>query len=109
MFFTIGNRVNSVVKDLNNVHQEITTVWESLSSLASATKSKIVEVESRIKDLEQNQKLFFWKETIEDRVFNGKEYCDLPAIQKAVCLASEFYAITEGKWNGYHDLVFYAL
>lgn len=103
---TIGNRVNYVANELVDTRDEVKSVWDALGSLAVATKSKIVEHSSRLDNLERNQKLLFWKETIEDRMFNGIEYHELPGIQKLVCLASDFYLVTEGSWNGYQDLIF---
>lgn len=90
----IGNRVNCLVKSLTEVQGEVGGFWKTIGSLATATKAKIAEISLRVEVLERSQNLLFWKETIEDRMFDGVYYAELNNVQKIVCLASDFFEVS---------------
>jgi hypothetical protein len=101
----MGNRISYIAQELNTKSKQIINLAQDLQKLTAGVKSHLAEHGKRIDKLERNQDLFFWKETIEDRIFEGTCFSELNDIQKIICLASDFYQISRGSWM-YHDIIF---
>lgn len=105
---TLGDKVNLIERDLisskekinkafGDVSGKIQGVYHDLNLFFDKVKTKIESLESEFR---RNDDLLFWKETLlEHNVYKGKTYDKLSDAQKIICVAKEFYEVTNGHWN----------
>lgn len=92
----VNNRLNV---QMGEVNAELNNIYKTLLSFFKNTRAKIVQLETRLKNVEQNVNLLNWQNSIEYQMYNGVEYQDLDDATKIVCLVKDFYDITEGTWR----------
>lgn len=92
----VNNRLNVQMAEVN---AELNNIYKTLLSFFKNTRAKIVQLETRLKNVEQNVNLLNWQNSIEYQMYNGVEYQDLDDATKIVCLVKDFYDITEGTWR----------
>ncbi|MCC8050767.1 MAG: DUF6273 domain-containing protein [Clostridiales bacterium] len=88
----VNNHLNSA---LIKIDEEINQVYRNLLMVFKQTRSDIIQLENRVEKLERNVKLLNWVNSIEYQMWNGIEYSDLDDISRIVCVARDFYDITE--------------
>ena len=92
----VNNKLNA---SLFKVHSEFKEVYDAMGQFYKKNRNELVRLESRLDKVERNVKLLNWQNSIEYQDFNGIEYIDLTPIEKIVCLARDFYDITDGNWS----------
>lgn len=92
----VNNKLNTLAIEMD---EEINKVYKTLIVYFKQTKSDLIQMETRMDKLERNVNLLQWNTTIEYQMYDGIEYCDLPNIEKIVCIANDFYHLTKGIWN----------
>lgn len=85
----IDSKINSVTNKLSDV------VFKMKYKIADKIKNN----ELRIEQLEKSVNVIHLAETIEYEKINGVFYRDLDNRIKIVCIVSDFFSVTEGKYN----------
>ncbi|OOE57615.1 tetratricopeptide repeat protein [Salinivibrio sp. IB282] len=99
----LGNKVNRIAEQVNETQNALITLNQDLTVFFSSVRKKI---EENISNLERNDNLLFWKETILFHpALQGRGYSDLTRLEKIICLANDFYQNTQKKWS-FQDLSF---
>ena len=92
----VNNKLNTLMLD---VDEEINKVYKTLVVFFKQTRSDLIQMESRINKLERNVDLLNWNSTIEYRIYDGEEYCELPNVEKIVCVVNDFYHKSKTNWS----------
>lgn len=92
----VNNKLNTLAIEMD---EEINKIYKTMIAFFKQTRSDLIQMETRIEKLERNVALLDWNITVEYRMYNGKEYCDLHDIEKIVCIANDFFHLTKGYWN----------
>lgn len=92
----VNNKLNSSLTAVNN---EITNIYDGLRKFLNYNRSELVQLESRLDNVERNVDILNWQNSIEYRALNGVEYRELDEASKLLCLAKDFYDLTKGNWN----------
>lgn len=92
----VNNKLNASVLAIEG---EINEIYDRLLVFFKQSRSDVIQLENRVERLEKNVNLLNWQNSIEYQMFNGIEYSELDDISKIVCLAHDFYEITQGKWT----------
>lgn len=92
----VNNKLNTSVMALES---EVNQIYSVLSTFFKQSRSDLIQLETRVATLERNINLLNWSSTIEYQMYNGVEYSDLSSVEKMVCLAHDFYQITNGNWS----------
>lgn len=88
---TIINKVN--VLDFTDDNRKL-----SLLKFFKSVRSEIVRSESK-KLMGNNGQLMGWMNSLEYQAFDGIDYPSLEVEEKIICLASDFYEVSNGKWT----------
>lgn len=95
--------VSSAVKTLNSavttMSNELDQLYTGLEKFFRHNRNELVRIETRMDKIERNVNLLTWQNSIEYQEFNGEEYIDMDDAKKLVCLVSDFYDITHGRWS----------
>lgn len=92
----LNNKLNN---SLSRVTGEIENIYDGLRKFLNANRSELVQLESRLSNVERNVEILNWQNSIEYLAFNGIEYRELDDAAKLLCLAKDFYEKTHGNWN----------
>ena len=92
----VNNRLNASMLEVN---AELNNIYSTLLTFFRNARAEIVQLEIRLKDVEQNVNLLNWQNSIEYQMYAGVEYQDLDDATKIVCLVKDFYEITDGTWR----------
>lgn len=92
----VNNKLNA---SMVQIEGEINQIYDYLFAFFKQTRSDMISLESRLEKLERNVNLLNWQNSIEYQMFNGVEYAELDDAEKIVCLARDFYEITQGNWT----------
>lgn len=92
----VNNKLNSSVLAIEG---ELNEVYATLIKFFKQSRSDVVQLESRVAQLEQNVALLNWQNSIEFQMFDGIEYAELDDAAKIVCMVRDFYNITNGAWK----------
>lgn len=92
----VNNKLNTLVVE---VDEEINKIYKTLVVFFKQTRSDIIQLENRIEKLERNVDLLHWNSTIEYQMYDGIDYCELPDIEKIVCVVNDFYHLSKGNWT----------
>ncbi|SHK24604.1 hypothetical protein [Paramaledivibacter caminithermalis] len=84
----VNNKLNTLVIEMD---EEINKIYKAMIVFFKHTRSDLIQMESRIEKLERNVALHDWNITVEYRMYNGVEYCDLHDIEKIACIANDFF------------------
>lgn len=100
MTFDLITAVNIKLNaSLTKIDDDFSAIYKGLVKFFNYNKNELTKIENRLAKLEQNVELLNWKNSIKHQVFKGVEYDNLDITSKIVCLARDFYDITEGNWN----------
>ena len=92
----VNNKLNASFKATDEKFRKQYTL---MSKFFLRNRNDIINLNLRLTDAEQNIKLLNWQNSVEYLTFAGEEYSELDNISKLVCLAADFYEITQGKWT----------
>ena len=92
----VNNKLNA---SMTAVEGELNQVYAALLQFFKQSRSDVLQLGQRVDRLEQNVNLLNWQNSIEYQMFNGVEYMDLDDTAKIICLARDFYDITQGQWT----------
>lgn len=92
----VNNKLNTLAIEMD---EEINKIYKTMIVFFKQTRSDLIQMESRIEKLERNVALLDWNITVEYRMYNGKEYCDLHDVEKIACIANDFFHLTKGYWS----------
>ena len=93
---SVNNKLNFHVEQLNG---EMENIYNGLNKFITMYKGHLVQIESRLDTLERNVNLLTWTTSIEYQTFEGTPYNELDELTKMICLARDFYEITNGVWR----------
>lgn len=92
----VNNKLNASMLEVNAT---VNSIYGTLLTFFRNARAEIVQLETRLKDVEQNVNLLNWQNSIEYQMYNGVEYQDLDDETKIICLVKDFYDITGGTWR----------
>lgn len=92
----VNNRLNASITEVN---AELNNIYDTLLKFFKNARAEIVQLETRLKDVEHNVNLLNWQNSIEYQMYDNVEYQDLDDATKIVCLVKDFYDITGGTWR----------
>ncbi|MGI6449986.1 MAG: DUF5050 domain-containing protein [Desulfitobacteriia bacterium] len=92
----VNNKLNTLIIE---VEEEINNIYRALLAFFKQTRSDLIQMEDRISKLERNVDLLHWNSTIEYRMYDDQDYCQLSDVEKIVCVTNDFYHLTKGQWN----------
>ena len=102
----VNNKLNGVIKAtvqqgaaVASMNNELDMIWKGLEKFFRQNSSDMLQLNLRMKELEQNVNLLNWMGTIKRLSFGGVRYGELDDARKIVCLASDFYCITQGSYT----------
>lgn len=81
------------------LEKEIEELYSAISKSIKSSKKRFDNIENRIQNLEFNQRLQAWCSTIKFLKFSDIEYTNLNTYEKLICVVSDFFWITKGKWD----------
>lgn len=79
--------------------QEIHTIYRDLKKFAKQIRDDLNNLNVRVSQAEQDAQLSKWATGIAYRMFGNRDYKDLTASEKIVCVAADFLDITHGNWT----------
>jgi ribosomal protein L7/L12 len=91
----VHNKLNLLIREAD---KKFEIVYHHLHAFFDDTEGKLLHIHDRLDRLEKNVDILYWQATIEYRQYHGKPYVELTDIEKMVCLTSDFFSITKGKW-----------
>ena len=91
--------IAAVNNKLNASVLEVKSRINTLLKFFKHSRAQIIDLEMRLKQVEKNVNLLNWQNSIEYRMYDGVEYQELDDVTKIVCLARDFFNITEGNWR----------
>lgn len=92
----VNNKLNTLMVE---VDEELNKIYKTLVVFFKQTRADIIQMGGRIDRLERNIDLLHWNSTIEYQMYDGVDYCELPDIEKIVCVSNDFYHLTKGNWS----------
>lgn len=81
------------------IASEINGLYKLFFDNTKYTDDKFADIESKIAAIEDVQRLQNWHMNIKYQSFGRTEYQHLDLYKKVVCVASDFFYITKGKWD----------
>ncbi|MGF7184652.1 hypothetical protein GGQ84_000736 [Desulfitispora alkaliphila] len=104
MIVAINNKLNTLSLETD---REINEIYDTLKVYFKKVCSKILKLETRLDKLERDVQLLHWKSTIGYHSYNGIDYCELPELEKIICVVNDFYTISKGNWSTDELMVFF--
>ena len=92
----VNNKLNASIKANN---EKFKKRYALISKFFLTNRNDIIHLNLRLKEVEKNIQLLNWQNSVEYLNFEGEEYSELDDVSKLVCLAADFYEITQGKWT----------
>lgn len=92
----VNNKLNASVDAIN---ESMKKQFVILGNFILKNRGDIISLSLRMNKAERNISLLNWQSSIEYLNFNGVEYSELDDAGKIVCLARDFYDLTDGKWT----------
>lgn len=93
---TINNKLNVLSIRINERFKQQSFM---LAKFFIRNRRSIIDLETRLSIAERNVSLLNWKNTIEYQTFSGIEYSMLDTPRKMICVARDFFDLTNGNWN----------
>ena len=91
----VNNKLNASIDAVNEKFKEQFVI---LGKFILKTRGDMISLSLRMDKAEWNVKLLNWQASVEYLTLNGVEYSDLDDAGKIVCLARDFYDLTDGNW-----------
>lgn len=92
----VNNKLNASIDSVNEKCKEQFVI---LGKFILKTRGDMISLSLRMDKVEWNVKLLNWQASVESLNLNGVEYSDLDDAGKIVCLARDFYDLTDGNWT----------
>ena len=92
----VNNKLNASIDAVNEKFKEQFVI---LGKFIRKTRGDMISLSLRMDKVEWNVKLLNWQASVEYLTLNGVEYSDLDDAGKIVCLARDFYDLTDGNWT----------
>ena len=92
----VNNKLNASIDAVNEKFKE---QFVTLGKFILKTRGDMISLSLRMDKAEWNVKLLNWQASVEYLTLNGVEYSDLDDAGKIVCLARDFYDLTDGNWT----------
>ena len=92
----INNKLNASIDAVNEKFKEQFVI---LGKFILKTRRDMIGLNVRMDKVEWNVKLLNWQASVEYLNWNGVEYSALDDAGKIVCLARDFYDLTDGNWT----------
>ena len=92
----VNNKLNASIDAVNEKCKEQFVI---LGKFILKTRGDMISLSLRMDKVEWNVKLLNWQASVESLNLNGVEYSDLDDAGKIVCLARDFYDLTDGNWT----------
>ena len=92
----VNNKLNAPIDAVNEKFKEQFVILEKF---ILKTRGDMISLSLRMDKVEWNVKLLNWQASVEYLKLNGVEYSDLDDAGKIVCLARDFYDLTDGNWT----------
>ena len=91
----VNNKLNASIDAVNEKCKEQFVI---LGKFILKNRGDMISLSLRMDKTEWNVKLLNWQASVEYLTLNGVEYSDLDDAGKIVCLARDFYDLTDGNW-----------
>ena len=92
----VNNKLNASIDAVNEKCKEQFVI---LGKFILKNRGDMISLSLRMDKAEWNVKLLNWQASVEYLTLNGVEYSDLDDAGKIVCLARDFYDLTDGNWT----------
>ena len=100
MNFELTTAINYKLNaSINRFNEQFKYIYDGLEKFFTIYRGNLAECNLRIKRLEKNVDILTWLNSIEYLNLNGESYYLLSDVGKAVCLARDFYDISNGTWD----------
>lgn len=102
----LNNHDKELIEIYHNLNREFDNIYGLIKRCSDSLIDDVEQQNKRLRENERNIHLLQFENHIDIQTFNGKPYEKLNLISKIVCLARDFYNVTNGEWN---DLELYNL
>lgn len=90
----VNFKLNNAIKYVNN---EVKDIYSSMLTLFRESQNEIWEINTRLDKIERNLELLNWLNSLEFRIYKGKEYSELSLCQKISVVTRDFFDISGGE------------